>query len=230
MKPVTPVAHSLWDVIITSSVLSKIILVGASIVLILCFFIFIYKMLVLQEKRRRLARAMESLQEASSFNELLNLGATLGGTAAGWLISYGLKAVKAILQHGGEAKTKMSAAEAVIFQEVMEQGVGEIAHKEYAYLPVLSVSAAVAPLVGLFGTISGLIQAFIVVGQERSTDITAIAPGIAEALITTFAGLVVAIPAFVMYHYLLNAVRDFERQLVAFEYQFEWFVKRLLVE
>ena len=78
---------------------------------------------------------------------------------------------------------------------------------------MLSVSAAVSPLMGLFGTVWGLIHAFVRIGELQSADIATVAPGIAEALITTLAGLMVAIPALAMYHYVANKIRATERQL-----------------
>ena len=72
---------------------------------------------------------------------------------------------------------------------------------------MLSVSAAVSPLLGLFGTVWGLVHAFVRIGELQTADIATVAPGIAEALITTLAGLMVAIPALVMYHYVANKIR-----------------------
>ena len=76
-----------------------------------------------------------------------------------------------------------------------------VVHEE-SYLPFLSTSAAVAPLLGLFGTVWGLIHAFMRISEKQVADITTVAPGIAEALVTTLAGLFVAIPALIMFNYL----------------------------
>ena len=78
---------------------------------------------------------------------------------------------------------------------------------EESYLPFLFTSASVSPLLGLFGTVWGLVHAFIRISEKQSADITTVAPGIAEALITTLAGLLVAVPALVMYHYLIAQIR-----------------------
>jgi biopolymer transport protein ExbB/TolQ len=69
-------------------------------------------------------------------------------------------------------------------------------------------------LLGLFGTVWGLIHAFIRISEKQAADITVVAPGIAEALITTLAGLIVAIPALIMYNYLIVRVRHIETQMV----------------
>jgi len=60
---------------------------------------------------------------------------------------------------------------------------------------------------GLLGTVWGLIHAFMNISQQQSADIATVAPGIAEALITTLVGLIVAIPALALYHYLLGQVQ-----------------------
>ena len=62
-----------------------------------------------------------------------------------------------------------------------------------------------------FGTVWGLIHAFMGIAQQKSADISAVAPGIAEALITTLGGLIIAIPALVMFNYLTSEVRKLKR-------------------
>ena len=92
----------------------------------------------------------------------------------------------------------------------------DIIEQEEQYMPVLYSCAGVATLIGLFGTVWGLVHAFVRIGEKQSADIATVAPGIAEALITTLAGLMVAIPAYVMFHYLSVQVRKLETQLNTF--------------
>lgn len=73
----------------------------------------------------------------------------------------------------------------------------------------LATIAAVAPFIGLFGTVMGIIDAFHGLGTQGSATLRAVAPGISEALITTAAGLVVAIPAVVGYNQLTARLREF---------------------
>lgn len=223
-------ANSLWAVVKASSLLSKVILVGASAILIVCMFIFIYKLLLMREKLRQVEKVRVSLQSAETLNDIVSISSTLSGTLPGVLIGRGLRALKTLLQRGEATHQKLSAAETELFESAVDQALFEVMQKENTYLPFLSVSAAVAPLVGLFGTISGLIQAFLAIGIEKSTDITTIAPGIAEALLTTFAGIVVAILAYIMYQYLVSKNHDLESKLIGLVHHFEWVVKRMLIE
>src|SRR5579862_1690417 len=76
-------------------------------------------------------------------------------------------------------------------------------------LPWLAITGAVTPFVGLFGTVWGIIDAFHGLGTAGAATLRAVAPGISEALITTAAGLVAAIPAVIAYNLIGNSIRNF---------------------
>ena len=73
----------------------------------------------------------------------------------------------------------------------------------------LATIAQVGPFVGLFGTVMGIIDAFHGLGTAGAATLRAVAPGISEALITTAAGLVVAVPAVMGYNQLTSRLREF---------------------
>lgn len=78
---------------------------------------------------------------------------------------------------------------------------------------ILATTVSVSPFLGLLGTVWGVMTAFLNMGLKGSADITAVGPGIAEALITTVVGLAVAIPALVAYNYLVDRLRRLENEL-----------------
>lgn len=85
----------------------------------------------------------------------------------------------------------------------------------------LATIASVSPFVGLFGTVMGIVDAFLGLGSAGAATLRAVAPGIAEALITTAAGLFVAVPAVVAYNQFSARIRvfaaaldDFSRELL----------------
>ena len=80
----------------------------------------------------------------------------------------------------------------------------------------LATTAAVSPFIGLFGTVWGIIDAFAGLGTAGSASLTAVAPGISEALFTTAAGLVTAIPAVIFYNQFLQNIRDLGQRLDTF--------------
>ncbi|WP_157152994.1 MotA/TolQ/ExbB proton channel family protein [Brachyspira murdochii] len=74
------------------------------------------------------------------------------------------------------------------------------------FISALSTISTIAPLLGLLGTILGMIQSFAVISVVGSGKPTALASGIANALLTTAAGLIIAIPAVIFYNYFVNAI------------------------
>jgi biopolymer transport protein TolQ len=82
-----------------------------------------------------------------------------------------------------------------------------------SHMTWLATIAAIAPFIGLFGTVMGIIDAFHGLGTAGAATLRAVAPGISEALITTAAGLVVAIPAVVGYNQLTARLREFAARM-----------------
>lgn len=76
-------------------------------------------------------------------------------------------------------------------------------------LPWLATTGATAPFIGLFGTVWGIIDAFHGLGDAGAATLRAVAPGISEALITTAAGLLAAIPAVIAYNLFTSRMREF---------------------
>jgi biopolymer transport protein TolQ len=77
------------------------------------------------------------------------------------------------------------------------------------YMPWLATTGSVTPFIGLFGTVWGVMDAFSGLGEAGAASLRAVAPGIAEALITTAAGLATAIPAVVAYNHFLHHIKQF---------------------
>lgn len=73
----------------------------------------------------------------------------------------------------------------------------------------LATIGAISPFVGLFGTVMGIVDAFHGLGTEGAATLRAVAPGVSEALITTAAGLLVAIPAVIAYNQFTASLREF---------------------
>lgn len=80
-------------------------------------------------------------------------------------------------------------------------------------MPWLATTGSVTPFIGLFGTVWGVMDAFMGLGQVGVASLRATAPGIAEALVTTAAGLFAAIPAVIAYNYYLHRIRDFSTRM-----------------
>jgi biopolymer transport protein TolQ len=87
-------------------------------------------------------------------------------------------------------------------------------------VPFLATTASITPFIGLFGTVWGIMVAFSRIGAEGSTSLSVVAPGIAEALVTTAAGLFAAVPALYFYNDFTNRVKEFASKMDDFALEF----------
>ena len=101
----------------------------------------------------------------------------------------------------------------------------EISYME-RYLAFLGTTGTVGPLLGLFGTVWGIMDAFYGIGLKGAGDIGALAPGLAAALICTISGLFVAIPAVIAYNYFSEKIRSIAIRCDSFSMEFLSFLER----
>jgi biopolymer transport protein TolQ len=87
-------------------------------------------------------------------------------------------------------------------------------------LPFLATTASATPFIGLFGTVWGIMMAFQEISTQGSASITAVAPGISEALINTAAGLFAAIPALMAYNHFVGRLREARGEMDDFALEF----------
>jgi biopolymer transport protein ExbB/biopolymer transport protein TolQ len=99
------------------------------------------------------------------------------------------------------SKRALERTEAIVHAE-LKRGLGGLA-----------TIGSTAPFVGLFGTVMGILNAFRGIQTEHATGLAAVAGGISEALVTTAIGLLVAIPAVMMFNYFTGRVENFDVEM-----------------
>ena len=203
--------NSLWQLVYQSDTVSKfvlLILLGMSIA---CWAVFLGKLALLRIKEQQFKNINKKAQTAKTVATVVEIASSARNTAPAYFISRNLTFLKEIVS---DVHQKINPYEWELLERNIDNNIDAMLLHNEEYLAVLSSSAAVAPLLGLFGTVWGLIHAFIRISETQVADIATIAPGIAEALITTLAGLLVAIPALVMFNYLQTKIRTLEQQLI----------------
>lgn len=201
--------NSLWHLVTQSDSMTKIVLGILLLASIVCWTIILYKLVLLNIKQRQLKDVLKRVRKTISLEELLDLANANTKTFPGHLIAEQLNATKELL----EDKKLITVDDKSVLEEQRFSVIDDMVHQETSYLSMLAVTAAVAPLLGLFGTVWGLTHSFISISEKQAADIVTIAPGIAEALLTTLGGLMVAIPVSVMYYFLREQVGGIEHQL-----------------
>lgn len=221
--------NSLWHLIQQSDAICKGILLLLLVLSIISWALFFYKLIILRAKKNELEKAIEQVSTAQNFDELLSIGYRLGNTMGGQFINRNLMFLKSLFDSAkAQGRAGLNAEEREMVRDNSYQIIDDMVAQEESYMPFLSGTAAAAPLIGLFGTVWGLVLAFVRISEKQSADIATVAPGIAEALITTMASLVIAIPALVMFVYLNAKIKSLDRQLMNLSDRFMMAAHRIM--
>jgi len=160
------------------------------------------------KKFKKAFERMPSIRDFNSINE------SLRSSYAGLLVGYYIKEFNRIAP---ELKARTGSSQAFYFEqqaaiahEKVNTETDKYAQKLSWGLHILAIMSSTAPFVGLFGTVWGIMDSFFEIGEKGSASLTVVAPGIAIALITTVAGLLVAIPAVVFYNLFVKKAEKIE--------------------
>lgn len=135
------------------------------------------------------------------------------------------------IQRGRGPEAQLPAGRSGAFPlDNIERAMRKAANEETAlmetYLPFLATTGSATPFIGLFGTVWGIMNAFSGIATTGSATLATVAPGIAEALIATAAGLAAAIPSVMAYNYFVNRVRSVATRIDSFTIEFVNFLER----
>jgi biopolymer transport protein ExbB len=184
------IAHADW--------LVKAVIAGLAFASVLTWTVALAKALELFSAGRRARIGLAALHAASSLDEAgRQLGSARGSCAA--LVRAAQEEVAASADAIGKEGVKERTAWRL---ERLVAGAGRIMGRGTG---VLATIGATAPFVGLFGTVWGIMNAFIGISRAQTTNLAVVAPGIAEALLATAVGLIAAIPAVVIYNVFARA-------------------------
>ena len=198
-----------WGMFLNADIVVKLVLVGLLFASVVTWTIWVAKGLELVSARRRVLAASSALATVTTLGEAL---AKLGE---------GNSAVQALVR-AADLEMKLSAEGASFDKEGIKERVGSRLERiEAAFgrrlglgTGFLATIGATAPFVGLFGTVWGIMNSFIGISQSQTTNLAVVAPGIAEALLATAAGLIAAIPAVVIYNMFARMI-GVQRAIVA---------------
>lgn len=194
----------IWNLIAQSDIVTQFIMIVLFGMSVICWAIALYKIILLRIKKQQCDHVLAATKTAFGVSELIDVAQEHKKTLPGYVLIQLLAASK-------QAKDNHSIE---LLQIQADTVVDDVMYHEESYTSILAISASIATLLGLFGTVWGLIHAFVRISERQSADIVAIAPGISEALITTIAGLFVAIPALIFSQYIAVRMRSLEYSLM----------------
>lgn len=126
-------------------------------------------------KKNQLALLSKRLNAIDTFDELRSLALAFSDTLPGYFLRKNFSVLKMFLELEPN-KTTLQERELASLQHHIEQTIEDVLQVEESYLPFLFTSASVSPLLGLFGTVWGLVHSFIRISEKQSADITTVAP------------------------------------------------------
>jgi biopolymer transport protein ExbB len=180
-----------WGMFMAADIVVKGVMVGLALASVLTWTIWFAKAIELMSARRSLRAAIGALAQARSWHEAA--GAMLERSDS---IGALVRAADEELRLSGEARAGVKERIASRLERI-EAAAGRSMIRGTG---ILATVGATAPFVGLFGTVWGIMNSFIGISKQHTTNLAVVAPGIAEALLATALGLVAAIPAVVMYN------------------------------
>jgi biopolymer transport protein TolQ len=205
---------TMFSLILQGDMMTKFILIFLFGMSVISWSIALYKLVLFRIKLQQLEIVAANLKDVKDFKNLFAIMQQHAKTMPGYFLSRCLHYFKELLIIKQSGKQEYAQTTGLDFLQMqIGQVIDELLHQEESHISILTVSAAVSPLLGLLGTVWGLVHAFIDISQKQSADIVTVAPGIAEALITTIAGLLVAIPAVMLFYYVSGKVKSIEYEL-----------------
>ena len=198
-----------WGMFRAADIVVKLVMLGLAFASLVTWTVWLAKTLEIGGAKARAASVLKTVRSSRSLSEAIDRASTKSGPAALMLRAAREEAEMsdaAIAHVGGDGlKERVSSALGRI-----EAAAGRRISKGTG---VLATIGSTAPFVGLFGTVWGIMNAFISISESQTTNLAVVAPGIAEALLATGLGLVAAIPAVVIYNVFARSITGYRQAL-----------------
>lgn len=216
--------ESLFGMFLHASIVVQLVIVGLILCSVFVWAVIIEKMILMKRVRREATDfedrfwsggSLEDLYESDGAKPTHPMTAVFGAAMGEWRRSARIAGID--LARGGVGDRVDRAITITIAREV---------ERLSRRLVALATIGPVAPFVGLFGTVWGIMHAFSSIASMHNTNLSVVAPGISEALFATAIGLVTAIPAYVAYNLFSNALDLFAERMEAFGTEFAAILSR----
>ena len=216
-----------WALFLQADWVVKIVMLLLVVASVWCWAIIIDK----TRRLRRLKLQADSFEDdfwsGGSLDELYERVGKEPQDPMASIFAVGMREWRRSAPRGGPEE-RMSMQQRI--ERVMQVTVGREMVQAERYMTFLASVGSVAPFVGLFGTVWGIMNSFAAIAGSKSTNLAVVAPGIAEALFATALGLVAAIPAVIAYNKISNDLNRYAGRLDAFASEFGTILSRQLEE
>lgn len=201
-----PVRLDPVQLVLQASIPVKLVLILLAAFSVMCWVVIIGKGLHLSRARGDSERFMKAFDGAGSLTALAQQGlAAFRGSPFARIFATGYDEMMRLTQ--GQPRPLDDAQGTHVEAVTRRAAAAEISHLE-SWMGMLGTIGSTAPFIGLLGTVYGIMDAFLSIGNQQSANLPVVAPKIAEALIATLIGLVAAIPSVMAYNYFARRVGE----------------------
>jgi biopolymer transport protein TolQ len=221
LQGATPTPRSTLDLVLIASPETKVVLVILAVFSLISWFIIVAKWWQFRRLNRQADRFFSEMERSTRLQEAYHAVMKQPPSPYTRLFREAITFYSELrpgalrddrpAQQNSLTVTQLEALKMVLGKEVAAER-DLLGH----YVPWLASIGSVSPLLGLLGTVVGVMNAFVGISSRGSGNLAAVAPGVAEALVATFAGLAAAIPAVIAYNLFVNRVRLFAGELEGF--------------
>jgi len=196
---------SVLDLVLSAGAVAKIVLLLLLLCSVLAWAIILSKGLALRKAANQNRHFLTLFARAENLPELQRRTAELRDGPIAALF----RSCLPILEKKGPVPV-------AYLERLFQSGIQDEMGYQERSIHFLATIGNTAPFIGLFGTVWGIMGAFQEIGRQGTANIASVGPGVAEALVTTAAGLLAAIPAVIAYNLFVNRLREMELQLDLF--------------
>jgi biopolymer transport protein TolQ len=205
--------HDFVDKVIHTGPEAQVILLILAGLSVLSWAIMGWKLMLIRRAGREVDEFMVRFRKARDLEQIQEAGKDMTNSPIAALVNTAVREVQQVrkliasrVERKGDFDSSVIMRDSLLM--AMERTIAEKGQEMRRHLIILATSTTISPFLGLLGTVWGIMIAFMDIAAKGSANITVVAPGIADALITTVAGLAVAIPSVVGYNHLSNGVRQ----------------------
>ena len=210
-----------WELVTTSSRMTQSVLLILLFFSLVSWFLIALKWTQFRRVKRQADRTFDALERTTRLEDAYHTVMKLPPSPYGRLLREGVNFFSE-LRPGALKESRSSVTETLTVTQLdvlrmeLAKEVGAERDLMARFIPWLATIGSVSPLLGLLGTVLGVMRAFIGIAAGGSGNISAVAPGVAEALVSTVLGLAVAIPAVIAYNLFVSRLGVFTGELEGF--------------
>jgi biopolymer transport protein TolQ len=213
-----------WDMVVGGTFPTQLVLLVLLAFSLLSWWLIIWKWRHFRKVRFQGDHFLDEMEKAQTLEEAYKAVLSLPESPYRRVFRQGVNFFSELrpggLREGAEVQAGLTLTQLEALRLVLEKEEAE-ERDELAYgLNWLAIIGSVSPLLGLMGTVIGIMNAFLGITATGSTNIGAVAPGVAEALVTTVVGLAVAIPAVIAYNHFVARLNLATGEMEGFSSEF----------